>query len=167
MEEELLRVRKLESLGMLAGGIAHDFNNVLTIVQVNIEQAKMRFAPGAPVREILEETASACESAVVLSSQLQTFAGGGAPIRRPVSAAKLILDAVHFARAGAALSIGVEHIADDLWSVDVDAGQIGQVVPQYSPQREAGDAGMWTVIEVRAENVVLGGGKASGSGAPR
>ena len=30
LEEELLRVRKLESVGLLAGGIAHDFNNILT-----------------------------------------------------------------------------------------------------------------------------------------
>jgi hypothetical protein len=33
MEEELLRVGKLESREVLAGGIAHDFNNFLTIVQ--------------------------------------------------------------------------------------------------------------------------------------
>ena len=39
-EEELLRSRKLESLGVLAGGIAHDFNNFLTVVQGNIEVAK-------------------------------------------------------------------------------------------------------------------------------
>ena len=44
MEEELLRVRKLESLGVLAGGIAHDFNNFLTIVQGSIEVAMMRLA---------------------------------------------------------------------------------------------------------------------------
>ena len=39
-EEELLRARKLESIGVLAGGIAHDFNNFLTVVQGNIEVAK-------------------------------------------------------------------------------------------------------------------------------
>ena len=42
MEEELLRARKLESLGVLAGGIAHDFNNFLTIIQASIELAEMR-----------------------------------------------------------------------------------------------------------------------------
>ena len=40
MEEELLRARKLESLGVLAWGIAHDFNNFLTVIQGNIELAK-------------------------------------------------------------------------------------------------------------------------------
>ena len=29
MEEELLRIQKLESVGGLAGSIAHDFNNIL------------------------------------------------------------------------------------------------------------------------------------------
>ena len=44
MEEELLRTRKLESLGVLAGGIAHDFNHFLTIIQASIELAEMRLA---------------------------------------------------------------------------------------------------------------------------
>ncbi len=30
-EEDLLRIDKLESVGVLAGGIAHDFNNVLSV----------------------------------------------------------------------------------------------------------------------------------------
>ena len=142
MEEELLRTRKLESLGVLAGGIAHDFNNFLTIIQASIELAEMRLAPDAPVRAILERTANACQRAVFLSSQLLTFAKGGAPIRRVVSVAQLIVDAVDLARAGAAVSISVD-IADDLWAAEVDADQIAPGSPQYPPQREAGDVGRW------------------------
>ncbi len=32
IEEELLRIRKLDAIGRLAGGIAHDFNNLMTII---------------------------------------------------------------------------------------------------------------------------------------
>ncbi len=92
VEEELLRARKLESLGVLAGGIAHDFNNFLTVVQGNIEMAKSSLAAAEPVRRILDETVSACRKAAFLSSQLLTFAKGGAPVRRLVSVAKLIMD---------------------------------------------------------------------------
>ena len=157
MEEELLRARKLESLGVLAGGIAHDFNNFLTVVQGSIELARMRLNPDAPVREILEQTASACQRAVFLSSQLLTFAKGGAPVRRVVSVAKLILDAVHLARAGAAVSIDVD-IAEDLWSAEVDAGQIGQVLHNIllNAKQAMLEGG---IIEVRAENMVIRGDK--------
>ena len=41
VEMELLKVRKLESVGILAGGIAHDFNNLLTIIIGNISMTKM------------------------------------------------------------------------------------------------------------------------------
>ncbi len=41
MEEEMNKILKLESLGILAGGIAHDFNNILTAILGNINLAKM------------------------------------------------------------------------------------------------------------------------------
>ena len=112
IEEELFRARKLESLGVLAGGIAHDFNNFLTIIQGNIELAKANLEPAQSVRAVLDQAASACRRAAFLSSQLLTFAKGGAPIRQVVSIARLIVEAVQLARTGAPTSFSV-HIADD------------------------------------------------------
>ena len=153
IEEELLRARKLESLGVMAGGIAHDFNNFLTVVQGNIEVAKARLDPAEPVQEILDETASACRRAAFLSSQLLTFAKGGAPVRRVVSVAKLVTDAVQLIRAGATISIAVD-IAEDLRSAQVDPGQIGQVLHNIllNARQSMPEGG---IIEVRAENAVF------------
>lgn len=113
IEDELLRARKLDSLGVLAGGIAHDFNNFLTVVLANVEFAKMQLDPNEPVQATLDQTTSACERATFLSSQLLTFAKGGTPVRRLVSVVKLVTDAVHLARAGAQTSIEVL-ISEDL-----------------------------------------------------
>ncbi|MBZ5610789.1 MAG: response regulator [Acidobacteriia bacterium] len=155
IEEELLRARKLESLGVLAGGIAHDFNNFLTVVQGNVEMAKMQLGRNQPVRAILDRTASACQRAALLSSQLLTFAKGGVPVRHLVSVAKLVTDAVDLARAGAQTSIEVS-IAEDLRCAEVDPGQIGQVLHNILLNaRQAMPEG--GIIEVRAENVVLAG----------
>jgi signal transduction histidine kinase len=107
IEEELLRARKLESLGVLAGGIAHDFNNFLAVVQGNVELAKSQLDRDAPVQLMLDETARACKRAALLSSQLLTFSKGGAPIRRLVSLAGLMMDAIPLARAGAQTSFDV------------------------------------------------------------
>jgi signal transduction histidine kinase/CheY-like chemotaxis protein len=159
IEEELLRARKLESLGVLAGGIAHDFNNFLTVVQGNIEMAKLALGPDEPVQAILDQTARACQRATFLSSQLLTFAKGGAPVRRLVSIAGLLMDAVHLARAGAQTSIDV-NIAEDLRFAEVDPGQIGQVLHNILLNaRQAMPEG--GIIEVSASNLVAGDGLAA------
>ena len=138
---------------MLAGGIAHDFNNFLTVVQGNLEMARMRWIRTSRFRRSWIKLASACQRAAFLSSQLLTFAKGGAPVRRLVSVAKLVTDAVHLARAGAQTGIEVS-IAEDLRFAEVDPGQIGQVLHNILLNaRQAMPEG--GIIEVRAENVVL------------
>jgi signal transduction histidine kinase/ActR/RegA family two-component response regulator len=149
-EEELLRARKLESLGVLAGGIAHDFNNFLTVVQGNIELAKARMDPTEPVWEILNDTAVACQRAAFLSTQLLTFAKGGTPVRRLVSIKNLVVEAVQLVRAGTSLSVSID-IAEDLRFAHVDAGQIGQVLHNIllNARQAMRDGG---ILEIRAEN---------------
>jgi signal transduction histidine kinase/ActR/RegA family two-component response regulator len=161
-EEELLRARKLESLGVLAGGIAHDFNNFLTVVQGNIEVAKVHLTPGEAAREFLEQAASACQRAKFLSSQLLTFAKGGTPVRRVASMAQIVTDAVLLARSGSSIAIELQ-VAESLWSAQVDSGQIGQVLHNILINaREA--MGTGGTIEVRAENIALQNG--SGNAEP-
>lgn len=156
MEEELLQARKMESLGTMAGGIAHDFNNFLTVVQGSIDVIRARLDPAEPVQAILDETANACRRAAFLSSQLLTFAKGGAPVRRVVSVAGLVTDAVHLIRAGATVSVAL-HIEEDLWPAQVDPGQIGQVLHNIllNARQSMPEGG---IIEVQAENVVLPNG---------
>jgi C4-dicarboxylate-specific signal transduction histidine kinase len=98
VEEKLLRARKLESLGVLAGGIAHDFNNFLTVIIGNIAMAKVQLQAADPVNDLLEQTAKACQRAVLLASQLLTFGRGGAPVRRPASLVPIVNDAMDLTR---------------------------------------------------------------------
>ena len=104
-------------------------------------------------KRILDETASACRRAAFLSSQLLTFAKGGTPVRRVVSVADLVTDAVQLVRAGSTLSVAVD-IEEDLRSAQVDPGQIGQVLHNIllNARQSMPEGG---IIEVRAENVVL------------
>jgi signal transduction histidine kinase len=153
MEQDLLRIRNLESLGVLAGGIAHDFNNFLTIVQGNVELAKLQLPSDSPTQGTLEDCAKACQRASGLSGQLLTFAKGGAPIRRVVFVSELILNAVHLAQAGSSTSI-VADIAGDLWPASIDVGQINQVLHNILLNaRQAMPEG--GIVQVRADNVVL------------
>jgi PAS domain S-box-containing protein len=127
LQNELFKVQKLESLGLLAGGIAHDFNNILTAILANISLAKCLIpnANAAHIRLDLAEKASG--RAADLARQLLTFAKGGKPIKKTLSPAKLLFEAANFALHGANVSCEFS-IPDDLWTIEADPGQINQVV---------------------------------------
>ena len=115
--------------------------------------ARMQLAPEEPVQATLDEIASACQRASFLSSQLLTFAKGGVPVRRLSSIRRLVMDAVHLARAGAPTTIDV-NIEDDLRLAEVDPGQMGQVLHNILLNaRQAMPEG--GIIEVHAENAVV------------
>jgi PAS domain S-box-containing protein len=127
VEEELLKARKLESIGVLAGGIAHDFNNLLTSILGNISLIKMYPNSGDKMHRRLTEAEKACLRAKDLTQQLLTFSKGGAPVKRVSFIGELIKDSASFALMGSNVKCEFS-ISEDLWPVEVDERQIYQVI---------------------------------------
>ena len=127
LTQERVRASKLESLGVLAGGIAHDFNNVLTAVVGNIALARNDETLSRETATWLEEAERACLRARTLTHQLLTFSRGGDPIKRPMHIGPLVDATVRFAVSGSNVRCSVE-VAQELWPVEADEGQIEQVV---------------------------------------
>ena len=153
MTEEVLRAQKLESIGLLAGGIAHDFNNLLTALLGNISLAKTYAGAETKVVEKLAAAEKASLRAKDLTKQLLTFSKGGAPVKKTMYIKELLIDSCSFALRGANVNYGYE-FQEDLWPVEVDGGQLSQVIhnlvinaDQAMPEGGA--------VNIRVENVVF------------
>ncbi|MCE5272187.1 PAS domain S-box protein [bacterium] len=127
LEQERLRSDKLESIGLLAGGIAHDFNNILTSILGNASLARMMVKPEDSVTEPLSAIENSSLRARELTMQLLTFSRGGQPVKRIASLADLVQEAVKFALSGSSVSYELK-FQPQLWAVEVDPGQINQVL---------------------------------------
>lgn len=126
MEESLNRMQKLESIGLLAGGIAHDYNNLLTIILGNLAVARMADDENKRLNS-LEEAEKGVLRARDLTQQLLTFAKGGAPVKETASIKDILTDSAGFSLRGSNVSMELD-LQEDLLPVDVDKGQISQVV---------------------------------------
>ncbi len=127
VEEDIQQARKLESMGILAGGIGHDFNNLLTAIMGNISLAKLYSSPADKVHAKLAEMEKATLRARDLTEQLLTFAKGGSPVKQTTSIKELVSEAATFTLRGSNVKCQFE-FPDDLWLIDVDPGQLGQVI---------------------------------------
>ncbi len=157
MEDELLKVKKLESVGILAGGIAHDFNNILTAILGNISLAKMFTGPGDKVYERLTEAEKGAVRAQELTRQLLTFSKGGAPVKHPTAIGELLQDTANFVLAGSNVRCRFD-IAPDTWPVEVDEGQMSQVINNIVLNADQAMPSGGT-LKMKVENVTLSGEK--------
>jgi len=154
MEEELLKARKLESLGVLAGGIAHDFNNLLTSVVGNISLAKMEMKRGSKAFRNLVEAEKASLQTKELTARLITFSKGGKPVKETVSIGDLVKDSVGSLLKGSDIDAGVS-IPDNISSAEVDEEQMKQVIHNIITNAQEAMAGQGT-INVSCENADIG-----------
>ncbi|MCB0211010.1 MAG: PAS domain S-box protein [Anaerolineae bacterium] len=156
-EQGLLKVKKLESVGVLAGGIAHDFNNLLTGLFGNIEMAKMALSPNHKSYKYLEAAGRSMDMAINLTKQLLTFAKGGDPVKEVLSIAELITETAQFSLRGSNTKLQT-NIDPNLWPIEADKGQLSQVISNLVINA---DQAMPTggIITVTAKNVETSAGR--------
>jgi signal transduction histidine kinase/ActR/RegA family two-component response regulator len=120
--EELLKINRWESLGVLAGGIAHDFNNLLTTILGGISHAKDNRDDS-----YLADSERACLAAKALTKQLLATAKGGGPSTSQVlSAGELLQESIRIGRAGTNAEIMLE-APETVAPIRVNRSQILQV----------------------------------------
>ena len=153
-EQDRLILSQLESLGVLAGGIAHDFNNLLAVILLSVEVADSLLDSSAgKVKEQLDGAMKAVFLAQGLARKFISLADGGSSLRKNVSLSGLIRESVRISLAGS--NVQAECVVpDDLWTVEVDERQIGQVIQGVALNAKEAMPGGGTVF-VRAENLTL------------
>jgi PAS domain S-box-containing protein len=154
MEREMIKNQKLESIGLLAGGIAHDFNNLLTGIAGYVSLAQSRVPPEGDVGRHLAEAEKTTFRARDLTHQLLTFSRGGTPVKKTVAVCDLIRDSARLALTGSNVRCDIVP-SPELWHVDVDEGQISQVMNNLliNACQAMPDGG---VIQISSRNVTLG-----------
>jgi nitrogen-specific signal transduction histidine kinase/ActR/RegA family two-component response regulator len=153
IEEEHIKNEKLESLGLLAGGIAHDFNNILTAIMGNISLARASVDTQSLISRLLIEAEKASVRAKDLANQLLTFAKGGAPNKKSDTIFDILMESSEFVLRGSNVRANYI-ISNDLWPVEIDEGQISQVIQNLviNAQQAMPEGG---TIEIRAKNVKI------------
>jgi PAS domain S-box-containing protein len=127
LEEDLIRSRNLEALGVLARGIAHEYNNILTSTLGYISLAKVVTGEKRKIFTKLKKAEDAGFRAKAISSRLLTFSKGGEPQKRKESIVNTLEQAAHHMLKFPQITTNW-HIDDDLWPVMFDVQQISLAV---------------------------------------
>ncbi|MBI1822207.1 MAG: PAS domain S-box protein [Nitrospirae bacterium] len=153
MEEDISKMEKLESIGVLAGGIAHDFNNLLTAILGNISLSLLAIDSDHPAYKRLAAAENASRRAQDLTCQMLTFSKGGTPIKRNASVTDLVKESASFSSHGSEIKCNFL-LPPDLWHAEVDSGQISQVIHNLIINAVQASPGGGK-IDISAENIIL------------
>jgi len=155
LEQQLLQVQKLESVGTLAGGVAHDFNNLLTVISGYGTLISDRVQHDAELAHPVGEVVKAAERAAMLTRQLLAFS------RRQVQELSILnlhsvvndLNRMLERLIGENIEIRTT-TSPDLWLVRADRGQMEQIIMNLVVNaRDAMPQGGRIIIETRNEDV--------------
>jgi two-component system cell cycle sensor histidine kinase/response regulator CckA len=160
LQDQLLQAQKMEAIGTLAGGIAHDFNNLLMGIQGNVDLIALdrdfNHAHGKKVKTIQD----CVQSGSRLTQQLLGVARLGKYEVKITDPNDLVnKSADMFGRTRQELRITATY-QKDVWAVNVDQGQIEQVllnllINAWQAMPEGGTINLETANEVLDDQFVV------------
>ena len=129
LEAQLRQSQKMEAVGTLAGGVAHDFNNLLTIIIGNADLALTGVGIDNPLYGKMEEIRKAGMRAASLTRQLLAFSRKQVIQPEVLSLNEIltVLEKLLRRLIGENIDFVTIH-APALWRVEMDPGQIEQVI---------------------------------------
>eukprot|EP00903_Cladosiphon_okamuranus_P003971 g3969.t1 len=154
LEQQFLRVQRMDSIGTLAGGIAHDLNNALAPILMSLDLLKMKF-PDPTSHELLGMIGASAQRGAEMVKQVLSFARGVEGERVDVDCGALIREVEKIANDTFMKNITVEvNTPPDLWNVAGDSTQLHQVLVNLCVNaRDAMPEG--GTLRLSAENHIL------------
>jgi signal transduction histidine kinase/ActR/RegA family two-component response regulator len=133
MKNDLIRVEKLESIGLLAGGIAHDFNNILFPIMGYTEMLLKDISEDSPFHDSLNKIYSGTLRARDLVKQILTFSHQERSELNLMKMQPIIKEALELIRSTIPTTIEIKHdIQTDCGVIKADPTQIHQIVMNFA-----------------------------------
>jgi two-component system cell cycle sensor histidine kinase/response regulator CckA len=165
LETQLRHAQKMEAVGTLAGGIAHDFNNLLMGIQGYASLIQLKTDREHPNYKSLNSIETLVQNGADLTKQLLGFARDGKFDVKSTDMNEIARGTLRmYGRTRKEISVHEEY-EEALWAVEVDQGQLQQVLLNLFVN--AGQAmpggGDLTLV---TNNVILGAHEAKEFGLP-
>ena len=154
LQEQLLRVQRMESIGTLAGGIAHDLNNLLSPIMMGVGLLKLKPLDESS-RRVVDTIERSTQRGAQLVKQVLSFARGVEGARVPVHLAHVAREIQQFMLSTFPKNITLAvNVPNDVWFVSGDPTQLNQVLLNLCVNaRDAMPAG--GRLSVTARNIVV------------
>lgn len=153
--EQMLRVQRLENIGMLAAGIAHDFNNVLTPMLMGISLLHSRTEKESD-RRILSTLESSARRGAGLIRQILGFARGITGEVQLMQPRHLLQEIIEMIEQTFPKAVRVVDAVDgDLWPIKANPTQLHQVMINLCVNARDAMMPRGGTLTIRASNCVL------------
>lgn len=128
LEQQFLRIQRMESISTLAGGIAHDLNNVFAPIMMSLELLQMKISD-PDGKQLLAMISSSAQHGADVVRQILSFGRVVEGRRMELQVTHLIRDIEKIANDTFLKNITVQtQLPKDLWTVLGDPAQLHQAL---------------------------------------